>query len=73
MEYGVRATLRVAKVEASRDPPPLFFSPSLSVPPSLPVWQMTQWAFEQRWIYVQDYVNRKKAKFSLKSWHLKKT
>lgn len=57
MEHGVRATLRVAEVEASRDPPPLFFSLSLSVPPSLPVWLMTV-SFRAE-MDIQDYVNRK--------------
>lgn len=69
MEHGVRATLRVAEVEASRDPLPLSFSPSLSVPPSLPVWLMTHWAFEQRWMNRTTWTENK---FSLKSWHLKK-
>lgn len=58
MEYGVRA-LRVAEVEASRDPPPLFFFLSLSVPPSLPVWLMTHWAFEQRWMYRTTWTENK--------------
>lgn len=56
MEYGVKA-LRVAEVEASRDPPPLFFTllvcPSLS--PCLDDDTLSFWEEMD----VQDYVNRK--------------
>lgn len=50
MEYGVRA-LRVARVEASRDSPPLFLSPYFCLSLPLPlVWLMTSSAFGQRWM-----------------------
>lgn len=41
MEHSIRATLRVAEVEASRDHQSIFFSVSLSVPLSQSVWLIT--------------------------------
>ena len=58
MEHSVSATLRVAEVEASRDPPPLFFfSLCLSLPLSLSGWWHSE-LFEQRWMYRTTWTDK---------------